>query len=278
MRKYTITDAVRQLTDGRVVHRIVAECDFGPVRKGAFGGYVEHSGNLSQSGLCWIGGEAVALGDAKVDDDALLDGHAVVRDGVFVSGESHVGDTVELIEHVYVAGHAVVLGTTFAAGSASILDYARLLCRSHVSRSGKTVHPNVGDYARISEHAVLEGRVSIMDESDINGYAHVRDRVRMRERAKATDHALIEGLATLSGDCRALQHCQIRDRSLVSGNSLVAGRSLVCGKSVVTGHACMIGDSYLCDGILSGDEYMSTNRSGTIIVRHLPSWRNRYFA
>lgn len=276
MRKYSITDITRELADGRLLYRIVALCDFGPIRKGDLGGFVEHSGNLSQRGLCWIGGNAAALEDSKVTCDALLTDHAIIRDGVYVTGESHVGESVELVEHVFVAGHAVLLGSTFVAGSVSILDHARLSCQAHMSRSKKTVHPNVGDYARISDHACLEGRISIMDESEINGFAIVRGNVRMRERAKATDNALVEGLVTLSGNARALQNCRIRGRSVVTNDAIVAGRSLVEGKSLVTGRACMIGSSYLKDGVLSGDEYMSTGCDGQLLVRNLPAWRSLY--
>ena len=52
-RKYELTDETIQI-NGKTLHRIKALKDFGDVKKGDIGGYVENEWNLSQDGECWI--------------------------------------------------------------------------------------------------------------------------------------------------------------------------------------------------------------------------------
>lgn len=52
-KKYEILDE-RDNLYGRILHRIRAVRDFGAVRKGDLGGFVEREENLSHEGTCWI--------------------------------------------------------------------------------------------------------------------------------------------------------------------------------------------------------------------------------
>lgn len=270
MRKYSVTNIEFELPNGKKLTRIKAVRDFGHVRAGTVGGFIEDTKNLSQSGLCWIGGDAVAYGDAHVTDDALLDGFAMICDRVSLTGASHVGGSARLMEQVFVAGHAQILNATCLAGCATVLGDARLLCQPFYSRSGKTVLPNLCDNVRVSGYALLEGRVSLRDEAEVCDFAHLRGLARMFEKSRATGSALIEGRAVLSGRAVAMQHCQIRDRAVVTGASIVAGHSVICGKSLVTCNACMVGDAFLQNDVLSGDQFMATTRNGDIYILNAP--------
>lgn len=55
---------------GRTLYRIRALRDFGNVRAGDVGGYIECERNLSQDGNTWV------CGDARVSDNALVCGNA----------------------------------------------------------------------------------------------------------------------------------------------------------------------------------------------------------
>ena len=60
------------------LHRIIALRDFGSVKKGDVGGFVESENNLSQKGNAWVYGNALVFGDAQVSGDALVFGDAKV--------------------------------------------------------------------------------------------------------------------------------------------------------------------------------------------------------
>jgi len=53
---------------GRTLYRIRALKDFGDVRRGDAGGYVETEDNLSQDGDCWVYGNAIVCGNEIVTD------------------------------------------------------------------------------------------------------------------------------------------------------------------------------------------------------------------
>ena len=63
MKKYELTDETIDVS-GTTLHRIKALKDFGNVKKGELGGYVESEHNLSQEGNCWVCGNAKVCGDA----------------------------------------------------------------------------------------------------------------------------------------------------------------------------------------------------------------------
>lgn len=46
---------------GRTLHRIKACKDFGNVKSGELGGYIESENNLSQVGDCWVYGNACVM-------------------------------------------------------------------------------------------------------------------------------------------------------------------------------------------------------------------------
>ena len=66
------------------LHRIQALKDFGNVKTGDVGGWIESESNLSHDGLCWV------FDDAKVSDNAKVYGDAKVFDNAKVSGDAMV--------------------------------------------------------------------------------------------------------------------------------------------------------------------------------------------
>ena len=68
-KKYKLTDETINV-DGRTLYRIEALRDFGYVKKGDKGGFIEKEDNLSQNGNCWVYGNAKVYDDAVIYDDA----------------------------------------------------------------------------------------------------------------------------------------------------------------------------------------------------------------
>ena len=75
--KYELTDETIDVS-GTTLHRIKALKDFGNVKKGELGGYVESEYNLSQIGNCWVYGNARVCGDAELCGNAKVCGNARV--------------------------------------------------------------------------------------------------------------------------------------------------------------------------------------------------------
>ena len=71
-------------------YRIRALKDFGNVKTGDIGGYIERKENLSQEGTCWIYDNAKVRGNARVYGNALVYKNARVYGDAYVSGNAHI--------------------------------------------------------------------------------------------------------------------------------------------------------------------------------------------
>ena len=84
---------------GITLYQIEALKDFGNVKKGDKGGFIEKEENLSQEGTAWVTDHALVTGHAKVTDHAWVTGHGKVTG------------------HGRVTGHALVTGNVLVTGN-----------------------------------------------------------------------------------------------------------------------------------------------------------------
>ena len=91
-KKYELTNETREF-QGRVLHRIRALKDFGGVRAGDLGGWVEKEDNLSQLGACWVYGDAQVCGNAVVYGNARVCENAVVYGNAAITWCMHIQKT-----------------------------------------------------------------------------------------------------------------------------------------------------------------------------------------
>ena len=102
-KKYQLTDETRNYY-GKTLYRIQAIKDFGDVKAGDKGGWVESERNLSQQGNCWIYDDSIAFGhphvrenakimnSSKVCDFACIGGNAVIDRKSLIGGEVFIKD------------------------------------------------------------------------------------------------------------------------------------------------------------------------------------------
>ena len=103
---------------GHKLFRIQALIDFGNVKAGELGGYVEKEDNLSHYGNAWVYENARVCGNALVHENAVVCGSALVHENAVVCGSARVcGDAV-------VCGSARVCGNAWVCGSARVCGNA----------------------------------------------------------------------------------------------------------------------------------------------------------
>ena len=90
LKKYELTSETTQTKNGKTLYRIKALRDFGDVKAGDLGGWVESESNLDHVGDCWVSGDAWVYGDARVSGAALISGYARVFGNAWVSGNARV--------------------------------------------------------------------------------------------------------------------------------------------------------------------------------------------
>ena len=80
MKKFELTDEFITLAFGNKLFRIKALVDFGTIKAGELGGFVEKEENLSNDGNAWVSGNARVSGNAWVSGNARVSGNAGVSD------------------------------------------------------------------------------------------------------------------------------------------------------------------------------------------------------
>lgn len=178
MKKYELTDETKNFY-GTIVHRIRAIKNFGRIKTGELGGWIESEKNLSHSGECWIYGEAIVGENAQVCENARVCGQAVVRNNALVcgcaeisgiawvdgyvkiSGYASISDHAVIYDHAEVNGFTFVRGDTVIYGHASVYGGAKVYGDAHI-----------GGNAQISGTAEVYGNARIEDEVFIESNNH----------------------------------------------------------------------------------------------------------
>ena len=99
MKKYELTDETKEF-DGKTLYRIRALIDFGFVKAGDFGGWIEKEENLSQEGRCWAYDNACIYGNARVFDDACVCDNAKVFGNACISSDAKVCNNARVRENM----------------------------------------------------------------------------------------------------------------------------------------------------------------------------------
>lgn len=118
-KKYGYTGKTRKWF-GREFRQIVALCDVSTaVHKGDIGGYIEHEGNLSHRGACWVDVDCVIGGGVCVMDTA------VIRDTFIIAKES---------DYIQLCGWSEITGCEFDLSTGDhILISDSIMCDTYLS-------------------------------------------------------------------------------------------------------------------------------------------------
>ena len=162
-KKYELTDETKEL-DGHTLHRIKALKDFGEVKKGDLGGWVESEDNLSQLASCWV------FGNGRVSNNGCVSGNGRVSDNGHVFGNSWVSGNGCVSDNGCVSGNGHVFGNSCVSGNGRVSDNGHVFGNSWVSGN-----------ARITGTAQITGNAQITGD----GFVKNND-----------DYAMIQGFGT----------------------------------------------------------------------------------
>jgi NDP-sugar pyrophosphorylase family protein len=162
MKKFELTTESITNVAGKKLFRIKALVEFGDVKAGELGGYVEKEENVSQDGNAWVSGNAEVSSNAEVYGDAQVTGNAKVCGNAKVSGYARVSGNAK------VSGYARVSGNAWVYGYARVYGYAWVCGDAQVYGNAK-----VSGYARVSGNAKVSDNARISDNADyalVQGY------------------------------------------------------------------------------------------------------------
>ena len=154
-RKYKLTDETKRLWD-ITLYRIEALQDFGNVKAGDKGGWIESEENLSQEDTCWV------YGNAEVFDSARVIGSAQVFD------TARVFDTAEVYGRAQVYGDARVYKNSAVHEDAQVYGYAQVYGGGQIGENAQAY-----GHAQIGENAHVYGNAQLCDDARVYGSAEV---------------------------------------------------------------------------------------------------------
>ena len=135
MKKYEFTGETKRVelwNRTATLHRIKATVEFGFVKVGELGGWIEKEENLSHEGKAWVCGDAEVCGDAKVWGNAKVCGDAEVCGNAEVCGDAKVCGNAKVCGDAEVCGDAKVCGDAEVCGDANVCGDAEVFLASHV--------------------------------------------------------------------------------------------------------------------------------------------------
>ena len=154
--KYELTDETMEFhinsEDVYTLYRIRALEDFGDVKKGDLGGWVESESNLSQKGNCWIYDESKVFNNARICDNGNVHDEATVRSGAVIQ------DNARILNQASIRGRAHISGNSIIKNNVVIRNALLLDCKiqDEVKISGTAMLNHV----YISDNAII--RPSVM--------------------------------------------------------------------------------------------------------------------
>lgn len=116
---------------GTILYQIKALKDFGDVKKGDLGGYIEKENNLSQEGSSWVSGNAKISGDAKISGNAKIWGDAEIWGYAKIWGDTRISANARI------SGYAKIWGDARISANAEISGNARISANARISQSHK---------------------------------------------------------------------------------------------------------------------------------------------
>lgn len=186
-------------------------------RPGEKGGWVESELNLSQTGNCWISGNAKVFGTAFVSKDAK------------VSGDALVGEHAKVTDSASVSGNAIVCGSAYIYGSGSVSGGKRVAVSGKARVSGG-----------VSGDAMVAGNARVYKGGDVSGKAKVGGRAilmgKVSGEAVVTDRCFVKG--KVSGESKVIGNVHVLSAGSIEGRAIVTSGTVlgkVRGDSVVGG-------------------------------------------
>ena len=166
-KKYELTDDT-YTRNGHTRYRIRALKDFGKIKAGDLGGYVESEDNLSHEGTCWVHNDACILENAKVYGDAQVYGEARVYGNAQVFENARICEYAEVFERAKVYGKAIVSSEAWIGGNAKVYGDAQIWGNA-----------GVYDKASVFGNAVIYDKARIFGKSKVYGNAEVYNNTRV---------------------------------------------------------------------------------------------------
>ena len=154
--KYKFTGKTKEHLN-RTLHQIEAVRDFGNVKKGAIGGWIEKESNLSHGGECWVYNDAKIFGNAQVFGNAWVCGYAEVCGNAKVFGNAQVFGNAKIFGNAQVFGDAWVYGYAEVFGNA-VVSGDTLVFGNTLGKKNQNLPEELNELSSAFEEVIFNGK------------------------------------------------------------------------------------------------------------------------
>lgn len=203
-KKFELTDETI-IFNGKILYRIRALKDFGSVKTGDLGGFIEKESNLSQRGNCWICDDARVSGAAWICDSAEIYGNARVYGNAQVSGDAKVFSDAVICDDAEIFGNAFIYGKARVYGDTDIYGNAR-----------------------VYGNAFIYGNTQIFGRARVRGNAEIFDKAKVGDDAEIFDNAKVFNSAVVYDNAKVYGNARVYGYASVCGNAILKEDQMVC--------------------------------------------------
>lgn len=169
-KKYEILKTNTYNMNGKTLYRIIAIRNFGDIKKGEIGGFVESERNLSHNGNCWI------HDDAKVYEKGKVYGDAQIYDHSMVYGKAKVYGHAKLFKSSLVTENAKIYGSSCLTGFTAIRHKVRIYGNAKIADAMISNETKVyGNVIVDTGGVIIQGNSKIYGSSYISGDTKIVD-------------------------------------------------------------------------------------------------------
>ena len=112
--------------EGKTLYRIEALKDFGEIKKGDKGGFIESENNLAHEGNAWVSDDACVYDNARVYDNAWVSDNSLVWGNARVYNNARVCGNASVYGNACVFGYACVYDNAWVSGNGQVYGNARV--------------------------------------------------------------------------------------------------------------------------------------------------------
>ena len=170
-KKYELTNESITLDNGTKLYHIRALKDFGDVKAGEIGGYVQGEKNLSQEGNAWVYDDARVSGNAEVCGDARVFGNAWVSGNAWVYDDARVSGNAEVCGDAWVFGDAWVSGDAWVESNNDLCLFNYFGSSNRTTTAFKTRDGNIGVRCGCFQGTLQQFREKVKETHGTNDYA-----------------------------------------------------------------------------------------------------------
>ena len=175
------------------------------VKKGDLGGYVSHFETLSHEGSCWVGYDAMVIGQVNIKDDAYVGDKAIIlcdfkHSKIILSDSTRVFESARIDIAKYSDMNEPPAIISRLSGNSQFFGNSQVSNLIHSSENAKIYgNTQVNGAKRISGETEIYGKSTIGRNSIISGETKIYDNAIINTGAEVTD-CIVSGKAQIGKD------------------------------------------------------------------------------